>query len=177
MAQLWEDLDNYRKFSTLIMLLSMLFMLLMFVREYLKMTDKDYKYSHPSFLSVMTIFCFLSVDGIFSLTLLNFGQSVWVSEILGAVIAIVLTPICFIASKKISELVRAYEVVEPEKLVNCTGMAVSKLGNTSGKICVAYKNKFIDTDAVSKQEISDGEEIVVVGFSEGNLICERKTKK
>ncbi len=174
MVQLWDNLDNYRKFSTLIMLFSMLFLILLFVREFLKMTDKDYKYNHPSFWSIMSVFCFLSLDGLFSLIFLALDMNMYLAEIFGAAASIALTPICFFASKYLSKVIRDVGVVYSEQLVNCTGMAVTNLNLDGGSVCVNYKNRFIDAKAISTQEIANGEEIVVIGVLEGNLICEKK---
>ena len=174
MAQLWYNLDNYRKFSTLIMLFSMLFLLLLFVREFLKMTDKDYKYSHPSFWSIMTVFCFLSLDGLFSLIFISLDINVYLSEIGAAIISIIITPFCFLLSKNLSRIIRETGVVCTEQLVNCTGKAACDFGVSGGSVCVSYKNRFIGAKAVSKQEIKNGEEIIVTGISEGYLVCSKK---
>lgn len=174
MVQLWGDLDNYRKFSALIMLFSMLFMILLFIREFLKITDKDYKYSHPSFWSIMSVFCFLSLDGLFSLVFLSLDINVYLAEIFGAAASIALTPICFFTSKYLSKVIRNVGVVYSEQLVNCTGMAVTNLNCSGGSVCVNYKNKFIDAKAISDQEIENGEEIIVIGVLEGNLVCKKK---
>lgn len=174
MAQLLDNLDNYRKFSTLIMLFSALFFLLLFVREFLKMTDKDYKYSHPSFWSIMTLFCFLSLDGFFSLILLETDLNVYLAEMCAAILSIVITPLCFLLSKKLSGVIRDAVVVCIEQLIDCTGMAACDFGVTGGCVCVKYKNRFIDAKAVSRQEIKNGEEIIVTGISDGCLVCTKK---
>ena len=174
MVQLWDNLDNFKKFKTLFLLFSLLFFLMLYFREFLKMTDKDCKYNHPKFLSVMSLFFFLSVDGFFSFLFMSKGLKIPVSEIIGGVLSIIMTPLCFLLSKKFSAFVRKSKAINAEQLVNCTGMAASDINSTGGNVCVNYNDKFIDARAVSNQEIKNGEEIIVTGLSGEVLVCKKK---
>ena len=171
MAQFWSNWGGYMKFSVIVMLVAVLAIILMFLREYLKATDKDYKYKHPKFFSLMTVCFFLAIEAICSLIFMGNGFGILTAEIFSVIIAVIVTPLAFYASKTLSSVIRNCEVVEYNKLINCTGMAMSDVDANGGSVCVVYKNKYIDAKATSDIEIRNGDEIRIVGCTAEKLIC------
>lgn len=173
MSEKWSGLNPFTKLELIFVIPAFFFLFIVVITEYLKFSDRNVKYKPPRPASLMNLLIYIVAEGSFAIVYRQNGMSVLASSLLGIATGFGVAALLWFVTYKLSIHARKEVIVEYEQLVGCTGTVIRQMSRNGGSVCVNYKDRFIESAAVSDEIIPVGEEVRITATAKRGLVCKR----
>lgn len=173
MSEIWSGLNPFTKLELIFVIPAFFFLFIVVITEYLKFSDRNIKYKPPRLVSLMNLLIYIVAEGSFAIVYRRHGMSVLASSLLGITTGLAVAVIIWFVTYKLSVHARKEVIVEYEQLVGCSGTVIKQISKYGGSVCINYKDRFIESSAVSEEIIPVGEEVKITATARRGLVCKR----